>query len=258
MEEIIDQHPGEFFDHYDPDRRTQVFPEELGDYPLYDDKGNEVALYDENGHHVLRVLKTWDEEAPRLGIMMKLPGLAKALTSDPGRTPQDPENSEPQQNKQRPMLFPHSYFPDLGFAWTNSPLPGYSILSERINSSLGSVGVAIDAHGRNVPFRASPVKTTSHQQYSVAAHTSSVSHSQHEDHLGHVTAGLAGFVAETLPDQKKARKIQHRLSSQMPWEMIERKLTLPEGGASDSGDLRMEVVIEIDLQAMRPEDRKGW
>lgn len=102
-----------------------------------------------------------------------------------------------------------------------------------------------------------PLRQTGYQIYSEAVHRLSPRHNDHQLPHGYVTSAVAGLAAHTLKDRTRATTHRRRLATELPWDLIARKLTDHDDASPASSDMRFEMNCQLDLHKMAEDKRNG-
>ena len=78
--DIWNENSGGIFDSYDPATRAELSIEELYDLPIYDNSGQEIPIYTDNGYMIERHLPTLNHTSTPCGILADLRDLSSLFT----------------------------------------------------------------------------------------------------------------------------------------------------------------------------------
>jgi hypothetical protein len=248
----------------------------LADYPLLDEDGEEILIYNSHGIRVPRRAVVKKTAQPDCGVLLNLksvqglfnPEIPPILYSDDYQPP--PYQDDPYiRIDPYPLAFlkragnikasgiPHCFYPLL----TNinksvrKNLPQHHFPSDPHHSQLhqdqhdqedDSPFVENDTPHLALTYQA--VKPVSSQFYNYSTHRVASRAGRHDTQQAAVTAAISGAYAKTDKDKKTARDMQHHCNIGLPTDMFHARINSVDECPSAC---RAELVYSIDVRALK-------
>jgi hypothetical protein len=264
--DLIEEHGSRFYDTQHDFSQHQI---NLNTYPLFDDQGNEVPIYDSNGEQIQRMLPVVNSEEPQCGVLMDLQNIQALFNPNSQlhvlEEDEDdlilPESQFIQVNA-FPLTFlktagniqatgvPHCFWPII--ANINQMLHHDASDSNSEDSDNDSDHMPMDRIQQAVPTGGSSiVKPIASQFYNYIAHWTAAHAGQHYSQRGTVTAAVAGGFAEAGKDKNKASEVQEYCRQSLPFERFHNAISLEDCPSC----CRAELIYSVDVQELQ--DRSG-
>jgi hypothetical protein len=245
------------------------------DYPLVDENGQEVRIYDANGNRINRRLALIDLSAPPCGVLVNLKTI-QALFK-PSREPlQDEARSvtsedlaiaeEQDQHHIHIDAYPLAFLGSFGNIQANGVPPCFYPKITEINqstrrnhppprrrrASLSSEEEEEEEYEYEeedrVPSRQAVVKPISCQFYNYVSHRMAVRAGQLDSQHGTVTAAISGAYAETEKNKRTATSKQQYCTLGLPSDRFHERMS----SIVDKNPIccRAELVYTVDVRAL--------
>ena len=248
------------YDDWDPDRRNEV---DVIGYPLVDETGREVKLYNQNGCKVARRLAgVYDGQEP-CGVLLDLRHIEELLSAggdDVDLTGSDWDDGTIDLPDMKINVFPVSFLRDYGHFQANGVLQSFCKTMQGINNVIGRrppPAGSVDGDEDSEDVEDTVVKRALHavssQGYNELSHRVATKASSHEVQQGRIMAALAGAYATTPKAQAIAKKALEACEAKLPFDRFMSKISAADCPRS----LRMEQVYYIDLATVCDCKRNG-
>lgn len=202
VQQIIDNHQGQLFDSDDPAHRSGI--DDLAIYPVVDEAGFEIPIYNRNGIRVPRRSITIDLDGPIHPILMKLDNIYQMFDENGPR--HDFEMSDDEEDNYRPASSHHTAYPQAflrkyGHVQADCAPASLTRYIQRIIDSV---------HVRNLPedhpdydddpdvLEATAIVVRAFQAYNSALHRTRTRQQSHDAQRGQISAALAALFADIL------------------------------------------------------------
>ena len=241
--DIWNENSGGIFDSYDPATRAELSIEELYDLPIYDNSGQEIPIYTDNGYVIERHLPTLNHISTPCGILADLRDLSSLFTriQTDGFFAGDEE-----------VVVPYHVYPQAGlvtaghFQAQGLITPFYPLI-DKLNASLRQQRGEDDEGDEMMHSTISPVIGIASQGYNAIIHSTRGHSAQHHDaQRGLVTAALSGIWATGSKNITKAEKLRSKCDTRFPHADYEDKIKRP----GICRDFRLENVYAIDVSIL--------
>lgn len=240
------------FDSPYEDDRNRVLLDDLDEYPLVDDSGREIPLYNRDGFPVQRRFGQYRMNEDPLGLLVDSQRVHELFMRASGE-----DNHRPTKFH----FFPQACLVTAGHIQANGVVVPSVGLLRHLNRQLRRTTTEDDEDDEDgsdnenwVATGPGCVKGLGSQLYNAVMHNSHGYGTQHHDILtGKVTASLGGAWTIRPGDQTKAKTYQRQCGIMLPHESYEVKVT----DRQVNRELRIELVYRINLRRMRLRDRTG-
>ena len=237
-----------------PDATTrQAIPfDEIDEYELEDEHGNERALYTEDGYQIQRRIAQFSRNIKAHGVLMDLSRLHEVFARDVDGD-EDLWDEEVEHTKYR--VYPQAGLRSVGhFQAEGLMTPCYKLV-EIVNRHLHNRNRAVIENGDAwVDQEQGIVMGVGSQGYNAVTHnTRGRSAQHHEVQLGLTTGYLAGEWARDSDGQQQQRRLGRKIWNGLAHEIYADKIANPE----ICRDLRLENVYCVDMGMMHPSRRDG-
>lgn len=276
LNEIKAKYGADIFDTPYPNNRERI---DLDAQPLLDAAGGEIRIYDVEGRRIPRVLSgVAPDEAP-CGILMDLravhPLFEVSAEPPPPLNPDwsdgdDPEEGMMSAPRATPTirLYPQAFMRTIGHFQADGILPHFDHFLEKIeakfmprqpggeeaeNDDLYEDEDEDDDPIQLERMRGRVVHPLAFQAYNELSHQTRPNAGLHDVQQGHLTSALSGCHAINGTGQKRHQDIYNRCRVALPHERFASKIDTP----AVPRDLRLEVVIVLDMDAMPTSKRRG-
>lgn len=265
---ILDENEDGIFDSSDPDDRNQL--DNLNNFPLLDDHGQEIPIFDHVGHKVPRRYPIVDEDAPPCGVLVNLSNIQTLF--DPFTSSHDYDDSfTPSSDILDPCYvhidaYPLAFLKSVGNVQANGvPSCFYPIIT-KINNSVRKHSPnhhrqwddddddnndlsALDhsLNDNHIIPSLQAVKPISSQFYNYITHRVATRAGKHDAQQGSVTAAIAGAFADSKKHKRIASEMQSYCNSGLPADRFHSKISLEDCPTS----CRAEFVYSIDVRALK-------
>lgn len=249
MEDLIEKHGEEIYGSPDAEEREQVNLDEL---PLVDDEGQEIRIYDAEGHRIPRREAIIAAEAPYTGMLFNLKTIHELF--------QRTELAEEEEEEDIPMT-PHYLYPMAGlktighFQAKGLMTPFYMKLRE-LNAQLkenyregDEEDIAADLLTGYGPL----VEGIASQGYNMLSHRVRTQGRYHDVQLGQMTAAFCGTHATPGANANVAARFFRECEDWLPFQRYHEKITDTVIDTS----IRVENIYRISLRRLPDEARNG-
>ena len=254
IDDIINHHGSDIFDHYDPNIRRQLSRNRLTIFPLLNDDGTERPIYTELGYRIQRRFGTRSHSIRPLGVLMDLRHLDHLFLSDDLVNDFDSDAVSPSFD-----VYPQAGLVTAGHFQADGLMPAFIPLLHKLNSD-----IQLDANDLDVddPFGPQdslppPIIGVGCQGYNAVMHATRGRCAQHHDaQRGLVTGALSASWANTPLHKLKARSLIQQCNHRLPHVEFRTKISNNNDDPLDCS-LRLENTFVIDMQRLHPEYRNG-
>ena len=270
------ENPGGFYD--GPVARTSR-KVALSKFPLLDDEGNEIPVYNSQGVRVSRREVEVDDDEPPCGVLMNLSDIQGMFNPNDSPTVQDSHDNEDFQSESsssssehehkddhwvRVEAYPLAFLKSVGnVKATGVPHCFYPLLTS-INKSVrrnhNSGPTLDDAAAENTDDHPGghgdpshplstyqAVKPVSSQFYNYLSHRVASRAGRHDSQQGSVTGAISGAFASSAKDKAIAREKQNFCQVKLPSERFHGRITSVDDCPTSC---RAELVYSIDVRAL--------
>jgi hypothetical protein len=225
-----------YYDSWDPIHRHEIPEEDIqnNNYrPVDIDNGDVNPLYNADGWHIPRVSFPEQETLPALFDLAAIQRLYN--DSETGHNP---------TFYRYPLANLHSY----GNFQAKGPMGRTQRMFNRLNREIdGRAGVL---SGHHPPHAA--IVTGGSQGYNLLSHRKRHGAKYHDAQLALLLAAMGGSLRRGVVQNRKFEALLQKLQAGLPHQVFERKIKDLEG---ECCDLRLEDVIHINLDKLKPEQR---
>jgi len=258
--EAMNRRHGDLFEAATGDEGDLI--DDYDSFPLHDEDGNEIPVFNTNGESVNRQQFAPIRDAMPGGVFVALDRVGR-LFSDPRRTHIHPDDyvRVPTVNK-----YPIGFMATLGSIQTRQPFPPMSQTLELVNKVVGQVPEpdpndedeydGVDDDGELIRASERPMTAvfgTATQIYNLSNHSYAPRANEHRALHGHLTAAASGVFATTSAQRKIAKAANDEIQYHLPIEGFEMLSEQPAFSAKG----RVEQVFVILVNRLRPEMRNG-
>jgi hypothetical protein len=233
--DIVEANGGsaELYSHWDPDEREQV---DLDEYPLYDEDGLELPVFDESGYPVKRVRMFEQDGQDPPALLADISLMHDMFEAD--------EEGLDDSFRSGPMYAYPQAFTRFGNVQSQTPMPAFQ-------ARVALVSQSVRRENRNAR---EPIECHNFQGYNYESHRTRAAASTHVAQTGPLTAMFGGSVCHPKPSTKfKAALQRYNTSGKLPFEDLERKILLSD--LSIGAQFRKEVVYVINMSELTPKVR---
>jgi hypothetical protein len=241
------------YDSADKDDRRPVL--DLGALPLTDDLGNETSIYDQDGYRIPRRVPQHRPSTSRCGILMDLTKV-HTLFQTPAQRAADAEdedepfsdadiiNEDEDHEKITLAVYPQGFTKHFGHFQSKTNVPyGFKPLLRSMNRTLAD----------NADDDRPVVRGVALQGYNALQHNLTQRAGRLEVVQGQITATMAGTRAKGTKALRTFAKLRDMTAAHLPHERVEEKLLKD----NISRGFRFEIVVSVDLGALKPGLRRG-
>jgi hypothetical protein len=238
--------PGLLYDHWDPKSREQV---DLSTFPLRDDDGREIPVYDEWGYRFARLTPAYNSDQMPCAPMADLTLVARLFQNHAmygedmeGEEVMGEEEEEGEEEKANERLYPQGYTRRYGYFQADRMPTVFQSFVRQLN-----VGLV-----HNVNPEEPAVEFSSFQAYNHTQHTLTRRAGGLEVVHGKITSCLAGTSATTPSARRSFEKCRSEMN-RLPFDRVAKKLRkedIPRG-------FRLEHIATVNLQVLQDEYRNG-
>jgi hypothetical protein len=201
----------ELYDHFHPDIRSEVI---LHETDLYDEMGNEIRVYTEDGYLFPRREPYVDPHSPPCGILLNLRNADRLYGHEL------PDVDDANFDNVVISIYPQAFLHQYGHMKASGTLSSFNHVIRDIKSQTGKRvrfdpdqetwdEIAEDEDEDDDTVIKIPLVGVSSQFYNELSHRVAADAGSHEVQQGHITAALAGSYANTLKDKKSfAKKVK--------------------------------------------------
>ena len=252
IDNIINYHRSDLFNHYNPNIRCQLSCNCLTIFPLLNDDGTERPIYTELSYHIQRCLGTGSHSICPLGILMDLCHLDHLFLSDNLLNNFDSDAVSPSLD-----IYPQAGLITAGHFQADGLMPAFIPLLHKLNSD-----IQLDANDSDVvdPFSPQdslpPIIGVGCQGYNAIMHATRGHCTQHHDaQRDLVTGTLSASWANTPLHKQKARSLIQQCNHCLPHVEFRMKI-------SNNNDdplacsLHLDTFV-IDMEWLHPKYRNG-
>ena len=273
-EDLIEEN-GKIYDHFNRSFRTELSEEDVLALPLTDDQDEEIRVYNIDGDKIARRSVDDANLSAPCGVMINLLTINQALQNpddlfDLGRdnsSLNDEDETSPQSPKTSHLsVYPQAYLRTIGhfqakgsFTHFNKALKDIgeryaAPLDDDDNDDEDDDADYVDMRAQRPLLRPISTQAYNHSQHRLSSHAGA-----HDCQAGDITAALAGSAAldGTIPAdarvEAKAQNARLRCKLGLPHNRLANRL------AQDNcpSDLRLEVVVVLDMDRLSNADRRG-
>jgi hypothetical protein len=230
--------------------------DDLTNFPLLDDNGQEVPIFDEEGFPIPRHEAGVEEVQTRLGILFDLRNLRDFFD---GGLNIDLPDRPPTKYCIYPQAFTHNY----GHFQANSLPEAFCRMVDAINVNVGLQSDRLTCNkelfgddDEDYEDLLPSVTGIACQGYNELVHRVRGNGARHHDaQLGVITAAFAGSYAITEKAKRAQRQHARSISFQLPHQKFREKICDDDNQLNL--EFRLENVYEIDLHRIKPQYRTG-
>jgi hypothetical protein len=263
------KHPNGFYDSPDPNTRHQIF---LVDFPLLDEDGLEIPIYESNGRRVLRRTIVIDDNQPSCPVLIDLTRIQALFKPNSDildiHSDDDSDDDNLDDHLVRVDAYPLGFLKNAGnIQATGVPHCFYPVLKDinrsvRSNSRFNSTPSIHSDNDDDDPMQGDHnadersssqqvVKPVSAQFYNYVAHRVATRAGRHDSQHGHATAAISGAYSTTAKDKATASNKQSYCEHALPSDRFHNRISIERCPTS----CRAELVYSIDVRAL--EDPSG-
>ena len=260
MPTLLRKNGNQVFDRKEASLRKRV---DLRNFPLLDEDGQEVPIYDVKGHRIKRRAAFIDCSESPCGVLMDLQNIQALFNSDeyfPNDDNDLIDSNSPETHQAHhvnvdayPLGFlrvagniqasgvPQCFHPiirEVNESVRRQPSPTYSEVYE---------DTLTEEHMQHALPSARVVKPITCQFYNHITHRITTRAGRLDSQQGTVTAALSGAFAQTHKDQTTAKAKQDYCAHSLPSDRFHDRIHLPECPSS----CRAELVYSVDVRSMR-------
>lgn len=252
--QIVDQYRDGIFTSPNPYDREQIIVDEIANYPMFTEEGDEIPLYSEDGFRIQRRIARFSRNTPPHATLINFQQLHTLFVN---------EEDDLDMAEEHPRHTPFTVYPQAGlktaghFQAKGLMTPCYKLV-DRVNQALAAQANN-DDDDDNVDMDWQPIDRPAicgiaSQGYNNVMHHTRGRRAQHHDaQLGLVTSTLAGGWATTPKSKQQAGVLAVKCQHSLPHKTFAAKIMNP----SLQRDLRLENVYSIDLHVLRRRQRTG-
>jgi hypothetical protein len=236
--------------------------DDYGNFPLHDEDGKEIPVFNANGESVNRVRFQPIPNAQPAGVFVALDRVNR-LFSDWRQTYINPDDYVrlPTVNK-----YPIGFMANIGSVQTRQPFPPMAQTLRLINKAVGRIPPqdpddedmydGVDDDGELIRASERPMTAVfgnATQIYNLSNHSYAPRANEHRALHGHLTAAASGVFATTTAHRNTAKVANERIQYHLPidgFEMLAEQRTFSAKG-------RVEQVFIIMIDRLRPEMING-
>lgn len=259
---LIRQYGKDIFDKKDPKRRRRI---NIKKYPLVDENGAEIPVFDKNGKRISRRTAIADNEPP-CGVLMDLNNI-QALFNPPVNNRDDDLIGSPPPEERYVNININAY--PLGFLRVAGNIQASGIphcfhrvitkINQKVRRELDcrtSPDASNDTYMADLsqPHRPSAVvvKPISSQFYNQIMHRIATRAGRLDSQQGSATAALSGAFAQNKKDQATAKAKQEYCDRALPSDRFHRKIDRPDCPTC----CRAELVYSVDVRRLEHQSSK--
>lgn len=258
--------PPDLYDDSDPAIRLHI--DDLEAYPMTDANGYEKLVYGETGYHVERRMPQTHTLHPESSILINLPEFETIFTTGQGTVPNEhaitaitsqlAEECHPTvRRKKRVTLYPLGLMKTVGNVQANAAFPPFADRLECLNAKLvGDQDASDEEEDEEHPKqrRVFPLEAVSMQGYNVISHRVRPSAAFHEAQLGLCGGAAAGTYAMTPRGKGTAQRLALLNEDTLPHDRFQH---LVANQNNTPRDVRLETILVLNIDGLRPRDRRG-
>ena len=207
--EIRNDHGDLFYDSIDTDTREEISFDQLHDLPMFDEAGNQIHIYTEDGFRIQRRLAGYRPDGLPHGVLLDLRDVGLLFKSEESETPFS--------------VFPQAGLVTVGHIQAEGVTAPFLPLLQQLNSKVRVQDD--DPMNDDDSDSCAPIIGIACQAYNAVMHNTRGRRAQHHDaQRGLVTAALAGGFARTDSNIRKAKVLQHQCSQRLPHLEFKQKI----------------------------------
>ena len=239
LTEIRNDHGRLFYDSIDPDTREEITFNQLIDLPMFDEDGNQIHIYTEDGFRIQRRLAGYRRDVHPHGVLLDLRDVGLLFKSEESDTPF--------------AVFPQAGLVTVGHIQAEGLVAPFLPLLHQLNSK---VGTQDDDHmgedNLDIATQRTPIIGIACQAYNSVMHNTRGRRAQHHDaQRGLVTAALAGGFAKTDGNIRKAKVLQTQCNNRLPHLEFKQKIANNNDQPLDCS-LRFENTFVVHMDQLDP------
>ena len=267
--DIKRQYRNHIYDDHNEYSRRHI---DIDNYPLLDEDGSEIPIFDHTGKRIDRRIPLLDHNESQCGVLIKLPNIHALFNTDDQLYQddhiQDPSLSPPPQSHYvhvdaYPLAFlrsagniqasgiPSCFLPRI--ANINQSIrkhPNHQTQNDHNNLYSDDSDDDMDLDDpqqHQLQGGQQVLKPVASQFYNYIAHRTASRAGNHDTMKGTVTAAIAGGFAETSKDRKTAEEYMEHCDTALPSDRFKSNI----GIARCPSSCRAELVYSVDVRALR-------
>ena len=235
----------EIYDHYLPEERSQIQPEDLYNLDL-DRDGFENNIYDSDGYRIPRRIPLHDPDSEPCGLLADL-GTIRDLFRPPAEDEDDDDsvvNLDEDRDPLQVNVYPQAFTRQFGHFQANQVPAGFQPVLQSLNERLLAYP---DEHQ-------SAIQGVACQGYNHLQHCLTERAGGLDVVQGQMTAALTGVGAQGPKATRAYEKVINSLHMGLPHQRVQRKLARRD---VLSRAFRLEPVFVVNVQALQPRYQSG-
>lgn len=250
----MDQYPDGIYNSPDKRIRDQYEAYELEQLDQEDANGHPINIYSNDGYPIQRRIALFQPDTKNMGVLIDFQNIDELFLSE------DPNFVTGGHHRTDYTVYPQAGLRTAGHFQAKGLIqPCYKLLQGINDALMGSddnsvSGSSQDDHGDNTDSPEPAVFGISSQGYNAVMHnTRGRSAQHHEVQVGYITRMLAASWMNTKAHQRDAQKWIRKCEQALPHQAYAEKIR----DRSICRDLRLENVYYVDLDALKPHQKKG-
>lgn len=265
-DDIKQQYRNHIYDDHNQFSRRRI---NIDNYPLLDEEGQEIPIFDHNGQRIERRLPLIDDQEAQCGVLVKLKNIHALFNTDDQLFQHDqlynPASSSPPSHYVHINAYPIAFLGSAGNIQASGIpscfLPHIAKINQSIrqdpnshirytpssnNDSDSDMDIDDPRHPQLIGGQ--PIlKPITSQFYNYIAHRTATRAGNHYSMKGTITAAIAGGFAQSNQHRAKAQELINYCNTALPSDRFKNQIEIDDCPSS----CRAELVYSVDVRALR-------